>query len=489
MIDSRLIQTLKTLTKDEFKQFEKFVASPFFNNGRNYLPFLKELKKNYPGFENKNDSLQPENIYKKIYPGRNFDKQVMWNMVSQLEKLAMEFLLHIALKGNMTQRYILIFDELSKRHLDKEIFKEIEKTDKYISNLKFGQEYFYLKFIAENSRAEYWRAIQGRRHKGVEARVKTTEYLLLNIMVYLSLSASGLKINFLYNAGNETKNAIELVKSLDLKNLVDVAKKNNHIHAPVMMFYYNKIMCALEEKEESYFFEMKKFFEENYNIFDRQEQSEIITTLANYCTFKTRQGNDKFLKIHFEISKFRLEKEIGACVNGRISKVLYNQILRNALSLGEIKWTENFVKEYTPMLKRELQKTMNSMAWGYIHHVEKNYVESLQCLNEVEFIDLRDKLLVRILTAQAYYDLNNTELLFYYIDSSKHFIGNNTVIESNTKEAYMKFFNFLNKLLTCKENPEQNKIKELREDLHFDQILWYEHKKWLLEKIDELFIK
>ena len=82
MHDSRLIQTLKSFSKDEFKQFEKFVASPFFNNGRNYNPFLNELKKHYPSFENRKDSLKPESIYKKIYPGKNFNKQVMWNLVT-----------------------------------------------------------------------------------------------------------------------------------------------------------------------------------------------------------------------------------------------------------------------------------------------------------------------------------------------------------------------------------------------------------------------
>lgn len=71
---------------------------------------------------------------------------------------------------------------------------------------------------------------------------------------------------------------------------------------------------------------------------DIQEQSHAIITMANYCSFKTMLGNEKFLKIHFEINKFRLEKNIGACVNGRINKALYHQILRNALSIGEIKW-------------------------------------------------------------------------------------------------------------------------------------------------------
>lgn len=117
---------------------------------------------------------------------------------------------------------------------------------------------------------------------------------------------------------------------------------------------------------------------------------------------------------------------------------------------------------------------------------KNEFAESLQFLNNVEFIDLRDKLHIRILTAKANYELNNTESLYYYIDSSKHFIGNNSSIETDTKDAYMKFFNYLKKLLTCKENPDAHKLRLLREDIDLDNVIRLRHKNWLLEKINEL---
>ncbi|MBK6505539.1 MAG: hypothetical protein IPG02_07695 [Ignavibacteria bacterium] len=128
---------------------------------------------------------------------------------------------------------------------------------------------------------------------------------------------------------------------------------------------------------------------------------------------------------------------------------------------------------------------MTSLALAYISYAKKNYAESLYYLNRVEFIDLRDKLHVRILSAKAYYELNDIESLSYLIDSSKHFIGKNTSINNDTRYAYMKFYNFLNKLLTCKENHDLHKLKLFREDIEFDKIIRLRHKKWLLEKIEE----
>jgi hypothetical protein len=242
-------------------------------------------------------------------------------------------------------------------------------------------------------------------------------------------------------------------------------------------------MCAADENNESYFFEMKKYFEENFAGFDLQEQVNTIISLANYCAHKMRLGDKKFLRILFELNKFRLENEIETYRNGRINKALYHQVLRNALSLGEIKWAEEFAKKYTSKLKKEHQKTMSSLASGYISYAKKDYEESLVYLNSVELIDLRDKLHIRILTAKAYYELGKTELLFYHIDSSRHFISNSTGIDQDTKNSYLKFFNYLNRLLLCRENTDSKKLKSLKADVHLDPMIRLRHKEWLLEKI------
>jgi len=486
MKDTKLIQNLKTFTKDEIKLFERFVASPYFNNGRNYLPFLKELRNHYPDFKDLKGKLTSESVYKKLYPGKKFNKQVMWNQVSHLEKLALEFILQTALKNNKSERFILLFNELSKRNLDKLIIKEIEKADKYISTVKLGEEYFSFKWTVELNRADYWNSVLGRQDKSFEGTVKSTEYLMLKFLADLSAQVWDLNIlKLMYNAGDEINSALELVRSLDLKNLIKVNSKSKNKYSKVINFYYNKIMCALDENDESYFFEMKKFFDNNYDLFDKQEQHNSIISLANYCAHKMRLGQDKFLKILFEINKFRLEKETGVFTHGRMSKALFHQMLRSALSLGEVKWAENFVKEYTSKLRKEHQKTMASLALGYINFAKKDYAESLHHFNKVEFIDLRDKLHVRILSAKAYYELDNTESLFYYIDSSKHYFGKNTAIETDARNAYLKFFNYLKKLLVIKENPDLQKMNKLKEDIGLDKIIKLRHKNWLLGKIDE----
>src|SRR5512143_95729 len=96
MNNSKLISILRTFSPGEMKEFEKLVSSPFFNKGRNYLPFLAVLKKFYPRFDD--DKLTPEFVFSKLYRDKKFNKQIIWNMTSAMQNMAEDFLLHVSMK-------------------------------------------------------------------------------------------------------------------------------------------------------------------------------------------------------------------------------------------------------------------------------------------------------------------------------------------------------------------------------------------------------
>ncbi|MEO8514428.1 MAG: hypothetical protein ABI543_12780 [Ignavibacteria bacterium] len=485
MNETRLIETLKTFNKEEWKQFEKFAASPFFNNGRNYLPFIKQLQKFYPSFDS--DKLTYEHIHKKLYPGKAFNKQVMWNLASELEKLSREFILQLGFRESRLERFRILFNELLKRKLDKQNLKEIEAAEKFMDAEKTGPEYFYASWTIEESKTEYWNTIKGRQDKALINIVKGVEYFILNMFADISIQVWDLHVlGRMYNSAPGSKTAYGFFKKLDLEKMVIHAEENGYKFAPVLKFYYNKIMAALDEDNEKYFFEMKKFFEASSDLFYIQEQKNIMITLANYCANKMRLGNEFYFKELFEINKMRLERGTDTFSNGRMNKALYHQILRNALGVNEIKWAEDFITEYTPMLNAEFRKPMEALALGYLNFVKKDYRKTLYHINRVEFIDIRDKLHTRILSAKSYYELTETELLLHYIDSSRHFISSNEAIEDETREAYLKFFKYLEKLVLYKGGDKSFALKKLRENIENDKNLRLRHGNWFYEKINEL---
>lgn len=71
---------------EEWKEFEKYLASPFFNSGRNYIPLLKLLKTKPGTFSGKIE--EHEKLYTKLYPGKPFNKNVINTMLSGFTKMA-----------------------------------------------------------------------------------------------------------------------------------------------------------------------------------------------------------------------------------------------------------------------------------------------------------------------------------------------------------------------------------------------------------------
>ena len=69
MKDIRLINILKTFSKEEMKLFGKFAASPYHNSGKNCMPLFKLLSKSHPDFET--GGFTYETIHKKLYRAGN----------------------------------------------------------------------------------------------------------------------------------------------------------------------------------------------------------------------------------------------------------------------------------------------------------------------------------------------------------------------------------------------------------------------------------
>lgn len=119
MKELKLVSILKTFSKDEIKEFEKFILSPFHNNGRNFIPVYRYLKKLHPEYPP--EKLLAEKIYKKLYPGKKYDERkssmTIRVLFSQLRLLAEKFMVHFEISCNEYESTKIAAAIFEKRHL------------------------------------------------------------------------------------------------------------------------------------------------------------------------------------------------------------------------------------------------------------------------------------------------------------------------------------------------------------------------------------
>jgi heme/copper-type cytochrome/quinol oxidase subunit 3 len=482
MKGTKLINLLKTFSPGEMKDFGKFVASPYFNSVKIRTKLIKELGKFYPEFES--DKLTNEKLYRKLYPGKKFNKQVMWNHGSAMEKIAKEFMEHVALRKNKFGKMELLFSELGNRKLLKDYLQTINEMEELLGSRAIDYDYFENRGHLENYKQEYYH-LTDKIQPMSDSKLKATEY---QILLFLRMTVGGLHdmtvLKRDYNAQFDVNLPLEFAKHLDLKSIVEYAKSKDFEYTFMIEIYYRSLMMMLEPEESIHFDEVRDLFRMSYERFTMSEKRTIMHWLVAYCVYRSEDKEFKYKRIIFELNKFRLKEGLVFYPEGQIPSVIYLQILKIALSLDEMEWAEDFIKNYTSKLHPGIMQSTRAMAYAFVHFQTKEYDKVLENLTEVEFIDPRDKRFARTLLARTYYEMNELESLRNHIDTSLHFLVNNPAVSELARISHRNFFNALKKIISIKENPDVESIRLLKNEL--SQSKNTESKNWMLEKLSGL---
>ncbi|MCI0450363.1 MAG: hypothetical protein L0Y79_11380 [Chlorobi bacterium] len=481
MNNTKLVDVLKTFTKAEFKEFEKLVASPFFNRGRNYLPFLKELKKFYPKFDD--DKLTYEYMHSKIYLGKKFNKQIIWNMNSALYNMAEEFLIQVTLKKNSFTRNNHIEDELYYRKLSNLCSQKLDTMEQNLKSIGLGSNYFLHKIQLEICKMNLL-FLEDRQHLVPGHVLKEGESAVIYFLIIMANVINNIYYNILlFNTKFDINIPFEFIKSLNLDIVIDYAKTNKFKYANILELYYCIIMTALKPNEFKYFQKAKELYEKSSHYLESGERGILLGVLCNYSIYRANKGEDYFKKMLFEVNLLML-KESERLQKKEIGKIFYIQAIRNALQINEIDWSKKFIEKYTPYLKNSYQKPMRALAESFIAFKQDDYNKVIENLTKVRFIDTRDKFYVKSLSIMAYYELNEILVLLYNIDSAKQFVIKNPSLGRLTSINFNKFLNALKKLIDIKEKSNLKELKNLYVEIEQEKSMV--NYDWLLEKIDEI---
>jgi hypothetical protein len=446
------------------------------------VKFYKELIKFYPDFQN--DLLTSENICGRLFEGKPFHKQTMWNLNSGLEKLAEEFLVHLALIKRPREKFNLIRDELDLRRLDKHYIKMLHEMEKIMENSKVDTDYFYYLRNLQEYKMIYWQKLKGLDSRYDKNVFEVAEKYILDYLVNIRRILYNFRdLKFSKNLNLPYNAADDFLRNTDFKKIIEISKKKNYKYADLIEFYCNTILWGLNEDEDC-FYKIKSFLFKNHKLFDRVEKKNLVSTIANICGHKYQFGDKKFAKELFEINKFRLKNNLATYDNGKINKELYKQIVYNALSLNEIRWTEKFIENYTPLLFDEYQVSIKNLAKAYVYFKTKRYDDVLDCLKKFKYADAVDKVSVKNLIARTYYEMKEYELLLYHIDSTKHFLRKNKSLGIEYREIMGNFFNYLYWMVIAIEKNDKNRIIKLEEKIKGENKV--NNKIWLLEKLSEI---
>ena len=482
MKDSKLVSILKTFSKDEFKEFEKFIDSPFFSTGRNLKPLYIALKKFYPSFESPKFSY--ENIFSMLNKNVAYNAILIRRLFSDMIKMAEEYLLQKAMKDWFPmEKYAFLCLALDRKLLGKDTLEIAEKSDKLWEKYGIDSNFFRGKIHNELARVS--------AHLNMDQQIKVAQNVFNISDFFVTYFFSGISQcikNMMankdtFNIDYSQVNAYRLTRSLDIDKAIDIYKGKNENYAEITLMYMYEIKALLANHSDEPYFEFKKLFFKNFDKLSFSEKYDLFGSLTHCIIILMGKNYNKFTKELFEINKYKLLK--GAYKHSEslyFPVIIFRAIFFTALNAEETAWARNFLAKYVDEVIPEHRDSLENICQAAIFIAEGKYEKAIDCMKNVtdDFISFNlDK---RVLTLICFSELGYYENALSLLDASKHFLKNNKTVSAVNNIYYKKFFDIFAKLMKMYVSGDFEDSLAIKK--HLVSNLPVPFSSWIMKKLD-----
>ncbi len=483
MHKTKLIDLLKTFSKDEIKEFGKFIDSPFFSTGRDVSSLFLAIKKYYPDFK-----LEKEKLYSNMYPGEEYKDHIIRNLSSVLMKHAEQYLIIKNLYKQPENMSINLLSELVERNASNLSELEIKRLEKLLSEKNNLNEQFYKNSFDLESLKIMLNIQTNKQHLVSKSVVRQGEIIISNLLIDSATNLTNM-MNDISNFNASYKNtALEaLLRNLNMETFVTeltyLKSENNDLE--ILEMYACLIITLTNEKDEKYYFRFKELLNGNINKLSRAEKYNLMVNFGT-CTSQKMDtiSRKRFMKELFEVYKTRLTNNLYAFSDTQhMSLIFFSSIMKMALTLGELWWLEKFGEENISKLDPKHCDNMKSLLNTYILFSRKLFDKALEELSKVQFELFTLKYDVKNLMLQIYYELGDIEPAIYSIDSYRHFLTENKAVSDYFRQANLKFLNIVSDLIKAKLDDTHILPDELKKSI--DEYEFFQGS-WLREKAAEI---
>lgn len=482
---SQVVLLLKSLSKEELREFDKFVRSPLHNSRKEVVRYLKELKQFHPAFEH--PKFTKQKIYSKLYQGSAYRDDVIRLLNSYLLKCLRNFLIFQRLNKDELLSQKLFLEQLINRNADSLAESEYGKCLAQLENRPRAENYYKDKAEIEQLAMIHYSKKEQDFKEG-ERYYKVPEYWVCHSMIRLFRGLQNLHaVSRSFRKEPEIGLLSAFSECFNEEKFVDLLQSNSPNYSPDIGMAYYQYKMWQEKNNEEHFFKLWSLLRKESGKLDYWLKDEVYSSLIDYCDYKsTEEANEKFTRIDFDLIK-EMEKD-GMFISGNrpsIDLTTFEVCCYHALSLKEHEWFKYFLNKYSERIDPLYRSNLTNYFWAEYYYAIKSYDSALNCLAKTSYQRLIDNIRIKGLALRIYYDIGDAEGALSTIDSAKHasFIKKD---KSNqwTIKSFKNFVSVLEKMIKIREKMNIEDIVELKDKIK--NIEFIAPRPWLLNRIEEL---
>ena len=459
MENSKLVQLVKTFSKNELNEFGKFISSPFFNESPKLLLLYDLLHENYPSFPA--ETFNKQKIFERLYPeDKKYDDKKMRSRFNLMYRLGEEFLLQIEMKKNSMVSGRMVLEQLTSRRLGKHFDKKFSELNELVQRSEIVNErYFHDRNLQVRSKRNFYEFTKpvGKREEYYNDFSEETElfvrYSVLKLIkhyVIMKCDRGYLKYDFDYSF---------------LEKLLEYIEEKKYTEFPIFEIFRNLLLLEENPLDENLFKKTKLMFYENIPRIEKDDAILIITEMYSLATRHFYGGNNSFVKVPFEIVSQMIKYEIYPLENGYMAERQYLDTVYTAFTARENVWAENFINNFRMKLNPEVRNNAFNYSISLLEMMRENYHKALVGFAKVRVDDFYYHMRIKYNRLRIFFEIEEFESIFTEIDAFKHYLSVNKSIPEDARVRALKFLSFYNRLIKATVNNDYREIELLRNEL------------------------
>ena len=477
MSNNKLHITLQALSVYEMNRLKKFVLSPYFNVNESISSYFNALHKLYRTSELA--SVDKMLLWKELFPKKKYDDTKFRKLNTDLLKLIEEFLSIEQFQRNPLHKANYLLKDISERKLQK-LYNSTINTVRRLSKLQLEKpaSFYYYQYQIEKNIF----SLTTEFERKTKSKSELSNFNVSKIAENLDLFFLAEKMRF-YNTLLTWQNVSKhQEKILFVDDLVKQIQNIEYQAYPPLHIHYMIYLSTVEPDEDKHYNKLIEIIEEHLEIFPRDEAKDIFESAINYCVRKINKGNNVYLQELFSLYEKGLETRVMLS-NDEITPTTFRNICFCSLRLQKYDWTENFIRQYAPLLNEQYRTNAVTFNLARVYWYKGDFEKVLEQLRDVEYEDILYNINSKIMQLSVYYELDEYEALDSLAKSFKIFLRRQKTMPDRRKNNYSNFIKYLERLSKI-HGGEKDKLSKFIEDLENETSV--SSKFWLKEKASEM---
>lgn len=481
MKEIKLTSLLRTFSAEEIKEFRKFAASPYFNEGRNPVPLISEVLKYYPDFEQ--PGFTKENIYGAIYPGEKINLTAFDKQLSRAAALADKFLLQKGLEKDHDHILAVHAKELSKRNLNKMFGSKIKEAEAKIAlNSPYDTHYFETIRDLEILKVDN---LLGNRdpYNNKEKFFARGDYNLLDMIFKYILSIEDIAlVCYEMNMDLNKSLAYKAAEYINIEGITGMLKDSGNKYSGVLELKYRELNALMKPGIENYN-AYKEVFKTNLPGMGWSAKFNSFIIMASICII-SRQHDVKFFNAElYELNKTKVDENSYAFSEELYTYLpLYVSLLTSFINKRDTEYLDKLVEKFGSRIDPVHKESFISYTFMQKMFLEKRYDEALRYHSKVNYDHNLIQINARILLIQLYYEVNYTEELFSLLDAAKKYFSAMRNYSRHKIDVILRFLKIVRKMAKIR-SAGSGELENLKNEINSETEI--QGKGWLREKIVE----